>query len=69
MRWVYEWEDIKYYQMLVESWITTSSWTDQTWTGYNAQLIHEQGIMLLSTEEYNMAQAQYQWNAPCVNDL
>jgi hypothetical protein len=34
-----------------------------TWTEYKAQLTREQGIMLLSTEEKNMAQAQYQWNA------
>jgi hypothetical protein len=49
--------------MLVELWSTTSTWTGQTWTEYKAQLMREQGIMLLSTEEYNMAQAQYQWNA------
>lgn len=63
-RWVYEWEDPEYYQMLVESWSTTSAWTGQTWVEYKAQLMRDQGIMLLSTEEYNMAQAQYQWNAP-----
>jgi hypothetical protein len=30
MRWVYQWEDPEYYQMLVESWSTTSTWTDYT---------------------------------------
>jgi hypothetical protein len=25
--------------------------------------MREQGIMLLSTKEYNMAQAKYHWNA------
>jgi hypothetical protein len=38
----------------------------QTWAAYKAPLMREQGIILLSMEEYNMAQAQYQWNAlPC----
>ncbi|AQK81998.1 hypothetical protein ZEAMMB73_Zm00001d036806, partial [Zea mays] len=27
MRWVYEWEDTQCYQILVESWSTTSAWT------------------------------------------
>jgi hypothetical protein len=63
MRWVYEWEDTQCYQML-ESWSTTSAWTSQTWAQYKARLMRE-----LSTEEYNMAQAQYQWNTPRGNDL
>jgi hypothetical protein len=63
MRWVYEWEDTEYYQMLVELWSITSTWTDQSWIEYKQQLMRRQGIMLLSTEEYNMAQAQYHWNA------
>jgi hypothetical protein len=57
MRWMYKWEDTKYYQMLAESWSTTSAWTRQTWVEYMAQLMREQGIMFLSIEEYNMAQA------------
>jgi hypothetical protein len=60
----YEWEGTEYYQMLVESWSTTSAWTGQTWIEYKKQLMREQCIMLLSMEEYNMTQAQYQWNAP-----
>ena len=47
MRWVYKWEDTEYYQMLVESWSMTSTWTDQTLTEYKAQLMREQGIILL----------------------
>jgi hypothetical protein len=36
MRWVYEWEDTEYYQMLVESWSTNSAWIGQTWAEYMA---------------------------------
>jgi hypothetical protein len=46
--------------MLVDSWITTLTRIEQTWVEYKAQFMREQGIMLLSTEEYNMAQDQ--WN-------
>jgi hypothetical protein len=51
MRWVYQWEKPKYYQMLVDSGSMTYAWTVQTWAEYNnAQLMCEQVIMLLSLE-------------------
>ena len=51
-RWVYEWEDPNFYNMLVEEWETTAAWTGQTWLDYKAALLQNRGISLMSTAEY-----------------
>ncbi|XP_066162205.1 uncharacterized protein [Oryza sativa Japonica Group] len=59
--WVYEWQEPQWYAQLYAQWQTTSSWTGQSWEEYKAGLLHSHGLMLMSTEEYNMAYNQ--WNA------
>jgi protein-disulfide isomerase-like protein with CxxC motif len=54
-RWVYEWEDPNFYNMLVQEWETTAAWTGQTWQDYKAALLRQQGISLMSTAEYEMS--------------
>ena len=53
-RWVYEWQDPKFYEMLVSNWQETACWTGQSWHEYKAMLLQTRGIALISTEEYNM---------------
>jgi len=52
VRWVHEWVDPEFYEQLYSQWTTTSHWTGQSWMDYKATLLHTQGIMLVSTEEY-----------------
>jgi hypothetical protein len=54
-RWVYEWEDPQFYNMLLQQWETTAAWTGQTWQYYKAELLRVQGLNLISTTEYLMA--------------
>lgn len=51
-RWVYEWVEPELYTMLYHDWQTTAEWTHLTWQQYKAQQLQNQGIMLMSTEEY-----------------
>jgi hypothetical protein len=54
-RWVYEWEDPHFYNMLLQQWQTTAAWTGQTWQDYKAELLRVQGLNVMSTAEYQMA--------------
>jgi hypothetical protein len=54
-RWVYEWEDSHFYNMLLQQWQTTAAWTGQTWQDYKAELLRVQGLNVMSTAEYQMA--------------
>jgi GTP cyclohydrolase I len=54
VQWVYKYENLEFYSILVEQWQTTIAWTGQTWEEYNAQLLARQGITLLSTIEHHM---------------
>jgi hypothetical protein len=51
-RWVYEWEDPHFYNMLLQQWQTTAAWTGQTWQDYKAELLGVQGLNVMSTAEY-----------------
>jgi hypothetical protein len=51
-RWVYEWEDPHFYNMLLQQWQTTATWTGQTWQDYKAELLRVQGLNVMSTAEY-----------------
>jgi hypothetical protein len=54
-RWVYEWEDPHFYNMLLQQWQTTTAWTGQTWQDYKAEFLRVQGLNVMSTVEYQMA--------------
>jgi hypothetical protein len=53
-RWVYELEDLHFYNMLLRQWQTTAAWTGQTWQDYKAELLRVQGLNVMSTAEYQM---------------
>ena len=53
VRWVHEWIDQEFYEMLYSEWQTTAHWTGQTWHEYKAELLRCQGIMLVSTKDYH----------------
>jgi hypothetical protein len=36
VQWVYEWENLDFYNMLVQQWQTTAIWMGQTWEEYKA---------------------------------
>jgi hypothetical protein len=52
---VYEWEDPHFYNMLIQQWQTTTTWTGQTWQDYKAELLRVEGLNAMSTAEYQMA--------------
>jgi uncharacterized membrane protein YgcG len=58
-RWVYEWQDPHWYNMLLQEWQTTSSWTGQTWQDFKAELLQRQGLNVMSIAEYEMAKQYY----------
>lgn len=57
---IYQWQQPEYYEMLYQDWQTRSLWSGQSWEDYKAQLHATQGIMLISTWDYNVMQSQYQ---------
>ena len=61
VKWVYEWQDPQFYEMLLDEWRTTAPWTGRTWTEYKGHLLQTQGIMLMSTEEYQNASIYAPW--------
>src|SRR6266508_3797830 len=60
-KWVYESQDPQFYEMLLTQWRTTAPWTGRSWTEYRAHLLQTEGIMLMSTEEYNNASIYTPW--------
>jgi hypothetical protein len=54
VQWAYEYENIEFYNILVQQWQITAAWTGQIWKEYKAQLLATQGIALLSTIEDHM---------------
>ena len=61
IKWVYEWQDSQFYGMLLHQWRTTAPWMGRSWTEYKAHLLQTEGIMLMSTEEYNNASIYTPW--------
>jgi hypothetical protein len=59
MRWVYEWQDPHWYNMILQEWQTTSAWTGQTWQEFKAELLQRQGLNVMSTAEFEMARQYY----------
>jgi hypothetical protein len=53
--WVYEWEDPKFYNMLVGEWQTTSTWTGLTGQQYKGELLRTRGLNVMSIAEYHSA--------------
>ena len=60
--WVYEWQEPKWYAQLYAQWQTTVQWTGESWHDYKATLLRNQSLMLMSTEEYYMANQQWNYN-------
>ena len=56
IHWVYEWQDPEFYATLQGQWSTTSAWTGQTWAEFKAELLSTRRLMLMSTNEYTMAE-------------
>jgi hypothetical protein len=59
VQWVYEWESLKFYSMLISEWQTTSAWMRQIWDDYKASLIANHRIALMSINDYHMT--HYTW--------
>jgi hypothetical protein len=59
VQWVYEWENLDFYNILVSEWQTTSAWMSKTWEEYKPSLLATQRIRLMSTVEHHMA--HYPW--------
>jgi hypothetical protein len=53
--WVYEWEDLEFYNMLVDEWQTTSTWMGLTWQQYKGELLRTRGLNVMSIAEYHSA--------------
>jgi hypothetical protein len=62
VQWVYEWESLEFYSMLVSEWQTIVAWTGQTLDDYKASLMANRRITLMSVNDYHMA--YYTWMMP-----
>jgi hypothetical protein len=62
VQWVYEWESIKFYSMLVSECQTTSTWIEQTWDDYKTSLMSHCRFALMSINDYHMA--NFTWMMP-----
>ena len=51
-KWIYEWIEPEFYNMLYQDWRGTAEWTHFTWHEYKAHLLRTKCIMLMSTNEY-----------------
>ncbi|TVU12808.1 hypothetical protein EJB05_46468, partial [Eragrostis curvula] len=52
-KWVFEWVEPEFYNMLLSQWQTNHAWNNQSWSEFRAHLLATQGIQVMSIDEYN----------------